>query len=469
MPSAPTLTPHREPVRPSGAPELRHNYLSAVEDAAQALGGMAPAGTMGVILPLLIARGGNTSWLSFLFILFAFSLIFFCVNRFAQHFASAGSFATYAEAGLGTRGAVIAGWAYLLAMCFGMAGTAPSSAYYADVFITEVSGAHGSLVRAALLTAAAVVASWLIAFRDIKLSTIVMLAVEFVTTALMLSVIAFAMLHADTWIDPPQLHLQGATVSGFQLAIVFGFMTLAGFETVTTLGEESRRATRTIPRVIVASLLPVGILYLAMTYCLVALARKTGIDMGTLDAPFDAIARSMHLARLGYLSSLGIALSYFVCTLAQLNAGARVLYYMAQKNMFAPDFGIAHPKNHTPHRALALFAAASLVLPLTLLLLRVPLVGVIDELTQLASYGFIAAYFMACLALPFYLRRERALRWMDSMISAAAMIILGAVLVLGFFPIPAAPYSYLPYAFASCAAAGIALSLRYLRRDSLSS
>ena len=134
-----------KPVRPPDAPSLRHNYLSSIEDAAQALGGMAPTGTMGVILPLLIARGGNASWLSFLFILVAFSLIFFCVNRFAQHFASAGSFATYAEESLGATAGAIAGWAYVLAMCYGMSGTAPSAAYYADVFITEVTGAHGSL------------------------------------------------------------------------------------------------------------------------------------------------------------------------------------------------------------------------------------------------------------------------------------------------------------------------------------
>jgi amino acid transporter len=453
-----------KPVRPPDAPSLRHNYLSSIEDAAQALGGMAPTGTMGVILPLLIARGGNASWLSFLFILVAFSLIFFCVNRFAQHFASAGSFATYAEESLGATAGAIAGWAYVLAMCYGMSGTAPSAAYYADVFITEVTGAHGSLLRGAWLIAAVIVASWLIAFRDMKLSTIIMLAIEFVTLAVMLAVIALAMFRTGAWIDSPQIHLQGATISGFQLAMVFGFMTLAGFETVTTLGEESTRATRTIPRVIIASLVPVGLLYLAMTYCLVALARKYGLDMSSLDAPFDAIARAMHFARLGYLSSLGIALSYFVCTLAQLNAGARVLYHMAQKNMFAAKFGVAHPTNHTPHRAIALLAIVALALPLALLASRVSLVDVVNYVTQLASYGFIASYFMACFALPFYLHRKGALRFADAAISAGAMIILGVVLILGFFPVPAAPYRYLPYAFLLSAAAGIAVSLHYLRR-----
>jgi amino acid transporter len=425
---------------------------------------MAPAGTMGVILPLLIARGGNTSWLSFLFILLAFSLIFFCVNRFAQHFASAGSFAAYAEESLGAAAGMIAGWAYVLAMCYGMAGTAPSAAYYADVFITELTGANSSILRGCVLTAAVIVSSWLIASRDIKLSTIVMLTIEFLTLALMLVVIALAMFRTGAWIDAPQIHLQGATLSGFQLAMIFGFMTLAGFETVTTLGEESTRATHTIPRVILACLVPVGILYLAMTYCLVALARKYSLDMSSLNAPFDAIARAMHFARLGSFSSLGIALSYFVCTLAQLNAGARVLYHMAQNNMFASEFGVAHAKNHTPHRAIALLAVAALALPLALLASSVPLVNVINYVTQLASYGFIVSYFMACLALPFYLRRKGLLRFVDAAVSAGAMIILGVVLLFGFFPVPIAPYRYLPYDFVASAAAGIALSLHFRRR-----
>ena len=70
---------------------LRHNYLSFIEDTAQTLGVMAPTGTIGIILPLLIARAGNTTWITFSITLIAFSLILFCVYRFSQSFASNGS------------------------------------------------------------------------------------------------------------------------------------------------------------------------------------------------------------------------------------------------------------------------------------------------------------------------------------------------------------------------------------------
>jgi amino acid transporter len=241
-------------------------------------------------------------------------------------------------------------------------------------------------------------------------------------------------------------------------------MTLAGFETVTTLGEESINATRTIPRVILTNVVPIGLLYLVVIYCLVAVARRIGLDLGTFDAPFDAIARAMRMPSLGLFSSLGVALSYFACTLAQLNAGARVLYHLAQENMFARSYGEAHPRNHTPHRALALISVIGIALPLGMLALHVALIDVVNYVTQLTSFGFIASYFLVCLALPFYLRRRTTLRALDAIVATGAMIILGIVLVLSVYPLPDAPWLYLPYIFAATLAAGVGISYYYYRR-----
>ncbi|HEY4949981.1 MAG TPA: APC family permease [Candidatus Acidoferrales bacterium] len=442
---------------------LRHNYLSFTEDTALTLGVMAPTGTCGIVLPLLIAKGGNATWLIFLFTLVAFSLITYSVHRFSAQCASAGSLADFASAGLGRGACMVTGWAYVAAMAFGAAGTAPSSAYYADLFFRQITGAPASFLRAAAITAIVVIAAWIIAHRDIKLSTEVMLAIELSSLAVIIVIIALAMRHNSTWLDRPQLHLDGAKLSGFQFAMVFGFMTVAGFESVTTLGEEASHARRTIPRVIVSCLIPVGILYLVMIYCLTALARKNGLALDQLNAPFDAIARSMNLASFGYVSSVGIALSYFACTLGSLNAGARVLYYLAQNRMFAPSFGSAHPVNKTPHRAIALISLIAIACPAALLLSKVLLPDCINYLTQLASYGFIGSYFLVCLAMPFFLLRRKILRRRDVAVSAAALMILAAVLALSVFPVPAAPWRYLPYLFLGAVLIGIAVSVRYAR------
>ena len=448
----------------SSAPALRRNYLSSIENAAQSLGVMAPTGTCGIILPLLIAKGGNATWLLFLITLLAFSLIMFCVHRFSTQTATAGSLASFAGAGLGRWACIIAGWAYLGAMGFGVASTAPSSAYYADLFIRQITGAPSSILRGALLTTAFIVAAWLVAHHDIKLSTKMMLAIEFSSLAVMILIIFLAMRHNSAWIDPPQFHLAGTKLPGIQFALVFGFMTLAGFESVTSLGDEASHATSTIPKVILACLIPIGILYLLMIYCLTALARKNGIALAQVDAPFDTIARTMNLPSFGYISSIGISLSYFACTLGSLNAGARVLYFLARKRLFAPSFAFAHPKNKTPHRAIALLSILGIALPVTLLFLKISLADCVNYVTQLTSFGFISAYFMVCLALPFFLLRHKILRRLDAALSVAALLILTAVLILSVFPLPPPPLLYLPYIFLLTLIACAAISYSYAHK-----
>src|ERR1700735_1329958 len=216
-------------------PTLRHNNLSFIEDTALTLGVMAPTGTCGIVLPLLIAKGGNATWLIFLLTLVAFSLIMYSVHRFSAQCASAGSLADFAAAGLGRTACVVTGWVYVAAMAFGAAGTAPSSAYYADLFYRQVTGAPASFLRAAGITAIVVIVSWVIAHRDIKLSTEVMLAIELSSLAVIIVIIALAMRHNSAWLDRPQLHLEGAKLSGLQFAMVFGFIDLAGFRSLCNL------------------------------------------------------------------------------------------------------------------------------------------------------------------------------------------------------------------------------------------
>src|SRR5271170_6465237 len=89
------------PVNSRGSPLLRRNYLSGIENFAQSIGTMGPVATIGTILPLLIYKSGNGTWLLFLGVLAAFCLIATNINVFATRFASAGSLSAYAQQGLG--------------------------------------------------------------------------------------------------------------------------------------------------------------------------------------------------------------------------------------------------------------------------------------------------------------------------------------------------------------------------------
>jgi amino acid transporter len=284
--AAPSFSPYQvsgtfpaswlQAMRP-GAPSLplrslRANYLSRLENIAQSLGVMTPTGTLGVIIPLLIGKSGNATWLVILVILLAYTVILFCITQFSQRCVSAGSLAEYGRLGLGTWGGVLTGWAYVIAMTFGLASSAPSSAYYADIVIRQVFHLPPDQWRGVLLTLAVVILSWWTAHRDIKLSTKLMLLIEAVSVCVMIAIVGWAMIGSNCWIDQPQAKLTGITPNGLQLGLVFGFMAFAGAESVTTLGEESRNPKRMLPTVLLACLLPVGILQLVMSYCLVAYA-----------------------------------------------------------------------------------------------------------------------------------------------------------------------------------------------------
>ena len=120
-----------DPDSPNGAGvvslTLRRNYLSGLENVAQTLGTMAPAGTLGVIIPLLIGKTGNGTWLLYLAVLAICLLILVNINGFASRCASAGGLATYARLGLGKGTGVWTGWIYIGAMLFGAASSAPST------------------------------------------------------------------------------------------------------------------------------------------------------------------------------------------------------------------------------------------------------------------------------------------------------------------------------------------------------
>ncbi len=423
------MEPDHLPVPGTGAPTLRRNYLGGLENIAQTLGTMAPTGTLGVIIPLLIGKTGNGTWLLFLAVLGICLLILVNINGFASRCASAGGLATYSRLGLGTGAGVWTGWIYIGAMLFGAASSAPSAAYYACLVISRATGIPNGVPLEAAVTGLVALAAWWTAFRDMKLSGDVMIVIEVTSLAVMIAIIALAMAKNGVWVDRPQIVLQGAGPGAFSAGLVLAFLTMGGFESATTLGDEAKNAERAIPRAILGCVVPIGILYLVMTYLLVGLGRKFGIALDQLDTPFDTLSRLNGLPVLGTLSSVGVALSYFACTLGSINAGSRTMYSMSEDGYFPAAFGRAHPRNATPHRAIALFGVASIAVPVALLLKGVTLYSIIDYISQLAALGFIGAYFMVCLASPFFLAREGGLNKPRVAASVAALLLLGVVMV----------------------------------------
>ncbi len=442
---------------------LRRNHLNTLENVAQSVGTMGPAATLGTVIPLLIAKTGNGAWLLFLGILGVFLLISININVFASRFASAGSLGNYVERALGGLCGVVAGWSYVVAMVFVVTSSVLATAYYLGMVITHFTGEPAGKWVFVLLTWAVVTLAWMPAYRDVKLSTRVMLGSEAVSVTIIVFILVIALSSSRHAVDRAQLHLVGTGARQMKTGLVLAFMMMAGFESATALGEEAEAATRTIPRVMFFCLLPLGFLFITCIYSITALSHDRYVGLDQSNAPLDLIARSIGLPALGWMSSLGVALSCFGCAMGGLNAGSRVIFSMARQRSFAPYFAEVHAVNGTPTRALLLIAGFAAVVPALLISLGVSMASAMDYLMQMASFGFLGGYFLVCLAAPFYLFREHSFTFLRLLVAVVTLGVIGAVIFLSLFPVPDAPWRYLPYLFAVMVFAGTGSSLSMLR------
>lgn len=453
----------------SGITRLARGRLAAVEAVAQTVGTMGPTATLGTVLPLLMAKAGNAAWVLTLAILGVFLAIGACIAVFAGARGTAGSLGTYVRMGLGRWPGNLAGWSYAIAMTFVAASSAVSSAYYLSLAAAHVTHAPLGPFAGASLVAAVVLLAWWPAYRDVRFSARLMLGAEAVSVAAIVVILTLAMARNGHGFDRAQLRLQGADFGHVRSGFVLAFMILAGFEGATALGEESRDPTRVLPRVMFGCLLPTGLLFVGGIYCLGALSHSRSLALDQTNAPFDVIAQSVRLPALGWLSSLGVALSCYGCALGGFNAGSRVLYALARSGQLARSLRAVHPRNGTPHRALAVLGVAALAVPIALVARGVHLDDAMDYLMQIASFGFLAGYFLVCLAAPAYLARRNRLTPAAAGCAAAALAAIGATWILSVYPVPDPPWRYLPVIFTALLAGGAVASLasRRGRRRSL--
>jgi len=442
-------------------PGLRRNGVSLLENFAQTLGVLSPAGTLSIIIPLLIVSAGNGTWLLLLGTLSIFLIVMLSVLRFAALHASAGSLAAFARLGFGRRGGLWGGWVYLLGISYCIPSALLGSAIYLDYLLTPWLGAGSSLLRVAVFTVLLGLAAWAAAFQGVKLSTHLMLIIEATSLTVMTFLLVIGMSRSHAWVDHAQIGLNGVHFSGLQGGLVVAFMLMAGFEGATSLGEESDHPKSAIPRAIFGCMLPLSVFYLVATYCLVSLGNRgviTGQSNG-LTVPFDALAQVLQVPWLGMLSTLGVALSYFACALGCLTVAARVLFSMAREGEFWPSFGRAHVRVATPHRAIALISLASVVIPLGLLACGEDIGTGFNLLVQLGSIGIVGGYLFSAVALPLYLRRRGELRRRDLAVATIASALLIVVLILSVYPTPPRPYSYVIYVFVASVFVGMTISV----------
>ena len=164
---------------------------------------------------------------------------------------------------------------------------------------------------------------------------------------------------------------------GFNLIFIqacIAILILVGFESVTSMGEESRHPTRDIPRAVLLSLAIQGgicyaIEYFAANYFLhngytMPAAAASGAPLGDMMVIVGTWLFGSYAAGRAFMlvQAFTVFLALIGTTLSCLSTGARVTYAMGRDEEVPAHFGLVHGKTLSPYRAIWTLAGISAVL-----------------------------------------------------------------------------------------------------------
>jgi amino acid transporter len=195
-------------------PHLRAGSLTFVEVLAAALALIGLSMTPVLIAPYMYGAAGNGSWLAYAFAAVMLLLVAVNLNHFAKRGTGSGSMFLYAAKELGPAVGTLAGWSLIWAYVFVGAANFGAQA----LFLGSVGDALGIGIPALLVMALLGVVCWLLAVRDIALSTIVMLVLESISVAIICTLIGVVFFKHGV-VDLAQIRLEGVGKASIGLGI----------------------------------------------------------------------------------------------------------------------------------------------------------------------------------------------------------------------------------------------------------
>ena len=439
-----TSTAPKPPATASTSPRLRPNAVGFWALLAQSVALISPTMTAVLIIGLAFADSGRGTWAAYLFGTIMLLFVVLGLNQFAKRSATAGSMYAYTARGLGPAAGILSGWtllwSYLFIATVGLAGVA--------VFAGQLMGSLGMSghVTPIVWFALSGALCGTIAWKDIRISSVLTLFFEALSVSCIL-VLAFIVLFKHGFsVDTNAVDLKGVSLKGMDLAIVICIFSLVGFESATALGGEAKDATRTVPRAVICSLLITGAFMVFMSYVEV-FATQHGPSLGSLAVPLNSIAGAYNVPIFRGLVSIGAIVSFFSLSLSCLNAGARIVFPLAGHGFLPKRIHAVHPKNMTPHMALAAYGAVIMTVAIVLYAQGWNALTLFGDAGTLAAFGFLLAYFMIAIAAPFYLKKLGELRPRHVVIAALGFACLLVPTVGSFYPAPPSPINLFPYIF----------------------
>jgi amino acid transporter len=406
---------------------------------------------------------GRAVPLAFLISAFGVLLVAYTFVRLCQYYRHAGSVYAFVGATLGPRFGVIAGWALAGTYTFYAVTTAAAAGIFGAGLLDSLGLWRNQPSWAPILFVGVVLALALVlAALPARGGTNVLLIVEVCTVTLIIVVTVVVLVRVIAGDAPGGGHFTwsvfslgpGTGVSGLFLGVVFGFLSFAGFEASSTLGEETRNPTRDIPRAMLGVAIFGGVYFVVVTAAEMmgfGTSAKGLSAFGSSPSLLGDLGTSFVGSWVGNVITAGTIVSAFGCCLACTVGAARLIYAMSRDSFGTRGVGAAHSRWGTP-------AAATGVVTVTAVAIYIVYVAVSAHPAAVAENAFLwsgtigtlillVAYLLATVGMTLlvFIRREMpSVPMWQIVIPIAAVIVLGYTIYRNVYPYPTGDAFWFP-------------------------
>jgi amino acid transporter len=435
------------------APHLRTGALSLMDAVGQSLAAVAPTLTPALNVTVVAGLAGVGCWMAYFLGTLGVVIVAASVGVLAARHPEAGSYFIYVGRTFGPFTGALAGWAMISAYLF----TGISTAFSFIVFLGDLLEVlHLSLSGPAKVLVMLVYCGTVTfgAYRDIKLSSRAGFIMELISLSIIITITALFVHVHGTVVDRVQLDVSSLKWGGIFSALPFVIFSFVGFESSATLAKESANPKRNIPRSVIGCAAFSGIFFTLMAYFMVLGIGDDSDTLGKSSAPFTDVAARAGLGWASMIVYCGAVISVFACTLASVNAAARLLFSMGKYQFLHRSMGMVHDTHRTPHRAVFLCGGL-----LTSVCLAMSPLGYLDAFGYagtIASFGFVVVYLALCIVAPLDLKKSGEMRPRHIVNGAFGTLLMLFVIVGSVYPVPTYPYNKLPYLFFAYMAVGAA-------------
>ncbi|TCP29636.1 putrescine importer [Scopulibacillus darangshiensis] len=208
---------------------------------------------------------------------------------------------------------------------------------------------------------------------------------------------------------PMSVVLSGAAI------LCFSFL---GFDSLTTLSEETINPEKTIPKAIILMLLIVGILYIGSSY--LSQLVHPGLSFKHVDSASLEIALLIGGSLFKVLFITVMLIGNFTSGIAATTSASRVLYAMGRDSVLPKNlFGYIHPKFKTPSRAIIIIGLFSMI----------GIVLTLEQVIKFINFGALIAFTSVNLSvIAHYFIKNRKRSSVKEYVSYLCLPIIGASL-----------------------------------------